>query len=133
VARSAVHPCAGGCGALVPGSVARCETCERERVSANRRAKAPRDRASKAGKPWRRAYTDPRWRALAKRTLREEPICRRCTLRRSEVADHVIPIGSPFWGEPFERANTQGLCRPCHTTKTKEDERAASAQIGGRR
>jgi hypothetical protein len=86
-----------------------------------------------AAQPWRAIYRDPRWRALSERVRREEPVCRRCRVEPTTVADHIVPIGPPFWGEPFDRDNVQGLGRRCHTTKTAEDKKAARAAEGGRR
>lgn len=57
-----------------------------------------------------------RWRDLALRTRREEPICRinlpGCT-RFSTTADHIIPV-SLRPDLAFDRSNTAGACRSCN-------------------
>ena len=54
--------------------------------------------------------------------LAEEPLCRKCLERglaaASEIVDHVVPLA---WGGSDERSNKQGLCRPCHDAKSKEE------------
>ncbi len=61
-------------------------------------------------------YMQPRWRALRKIVLREEPICRMCQREASSHVDHIIPRKKrPDLA--FERSNLQGLCQPCHNAK----------------
>jgi len=126
-----MHPCTNRCGRKTrrPGW---CEVCAPARELERRKALEKRDAARKALKGWRRYYSDPRWKALSRRTLREEPVCRRCRVKRSTVADHIVPIGPPFWGAPFDRSNTQGLDAGCHTTKTAEDRAKARGMEVGR-
>ena len=54
------------------------------------------------------------WFKIRRDVLREEPACRRCGGPASEV-DHIIPKRS---GGTNERANLQGLCGSCHSSKT---------------
>jgi 5-methylcytosine-specific restriction endonuclease McrA len=122
--RSAPHPCP-----ICRTKTRReglCEACARARP---RKAE---DRERNARQPWRAIYRSEAWRKLSRQTLLEEPVCRRCG-RPSEVADHVVPIGPPFWGAPLDRSNTQGLCRGCNVAKGAEDRSAArAARKGGR-
>jgi 5-methylcytosine-specific restriction protein A len=57
--------------------------------------------------------------------IRAEPFCRECLAqgRRvlTEQVDHIRQHATDpglFW----DRANLQGLCRPCHTRKTTRGE-----------
>lgn len=81
-----------------------------------------------ARSPWRKWYMDPtgRWRhpvwGLRAQVLADNPWCVQCQQRGVlEVAtdvDHIIPHDGDaalFW----DRANLQGLCRGCHTRKTR--------------
>ena len=58
-----------------------------------------------------------RLRALVKD---EEPYCRHCLAKGLRVAtdevDHIIELAD---GGTNDRANMQGLCEPCHRTKSK--------------
>lgn len=42
--------------------------------------------------------------------------------RMSVVADHVVPLA--HGGARYELANGQGLCKPCHDTKTGREGQA---------
>jgi 5-methylcytosine-specific restriction endonuclease McrA len=67
-----------------------------------------------------RIYGTQAWRELAKRVIREEPVCRLrlpgvCTVR-STTADHIIGV----YERPdlaLVRSNVQGACRPCNTNR----------------
>lgn len=63
------------------------------------------------------------------RVLVEEPLCRLCLAqeryRPTSIADHIIPKAEKGTDE---RINYQGLCKPCHRSKT-----AAEAARGARR
>lgn len=62
------------------------------------------------------------------RVLREEPLCRLCTINglvaASTVADHIIALED---GGSNDRANFQGLCDPCHHAKTAREAIAGAA------
>ncbi|SFS07665.1 hypothetical protein SAMN05421771_1370 [Granulicella pectinivorans] len=62
-------------------------------------------------------------------------MCARCDRALSDLADHIVPareaiVQAQQSGKyPFDRnagyflrSNLQGLCRPCHYTKTNEDK-----------
>ena len=70
-------------------------------------------------------YCSLRWKQLRAAILREQPFCLSCMAvgRRvlTQDVDHIRKhSGDPalFW----ERANLQGLCKPCHTRKTARGE-----------
>lgn len=68
----------------------------------------------------REVYNDPRWHALRRRVVREEPFCQApgCNNLTTD-ADHVVPIAEG--GAPFDRANVQGLCKKHHSEKTARE------------
>ncbi|WP_328604787.1 HNH endonuclease [Amycolatopsis sp. NBC_00345] len=72
------------------------------------------DRAARLPREW------PRRRA---RILRRDPVCQVCLLAPSTEVDHVIP------GDDHADSNLQGICTPCHATKSgREGGRAAAAR-----
>jgi 5-methylcytosine-specific restriction protein A len=56
--------------------------------------------------------------------LRRDPLCIECLKRNrttaSSQADHIIPLSA---GGPDTVENMQGLCKPCHSRKTLEENR----------
>ena len=108
-----LHFCpAPGCPALLPDGVTRCELHRH------------RERADVATlvKPW---YASRRWRVLRLDVIRAEPFCRHCAELGRRVlttdVDHIRKHGGDprlFW----DRDNLQGLCRSCHTRKTRAGE-----------
>jgi len=60
-------------------------------------------------------YRSQAWRALSRRVLQEEPVCRKCRRRPSVHADHIVDRRD---GGTDDRANVQGLCQYCHSVKT---------------
>jgi 5-methylcytosine-specific restriction endonuclease McrA len=64
-------------------------------------------------------YNTPRWKALRKRVLEDEPVCRICRAEPSTQADHIIPIEEG--GDPWDLHNLQGLGASCHSRKTNAE------------
>jgi 5-methylcytosine-specific restriction protein A len=69
---------------------------------------------------------DSRWRKARARYLAGHPLCASCLARgrltAATVVDHVVPHGGDrqrFW----DCDNWQGLCGPCHDSKTVRDGR----------
>jgi 5-methylcytosine-specific restriction endonuclease McrA len=76
-----------------------------------------------------------RWHRVRLSVLQKHPICQRCDLSLSEIVDHVVPAAVAVtqaresgkylldrWAGYYLVSNLQGLCRPCHWTKTNEDK-----------
>lgn len=75
-----------------------------------------------------------RWTKLRAMVVRSQPLCRRCRLRSTAEADHIVPaqeaiaqaqVSGKFldkYAGYFFRSNLQGLCRMCHARKTLEDK-----------
>ena len=68
-----------------------------------------------------RWYKSARWQRLRREVLYTEPLCRSCLARGRKTPtreiDHIVKHDNNpgrFW----DRANLQGLCKPCHTIKT---------------
>lgn len=70
------------------------------------------------GSPEERGY-DRKWRKLSAQVLKEEPLCRRCRLADSVLTDHIL---SKRLGGTDARSNLQGLCKPCHDEKTRQED-----------
>jgi len=68
----------------------------------------------------RSVYNSKRWQMLRRKVLLEEPICQSCDSALSEHADHIVPIEQG--GKVWDRTNLQGLCAPCHSTKTRQEQ-----------
>lgn len=84
------------------------------------------DQRSPAAQAYRSLYRTPEWRALKKRRLEAEPLCRTCArLGRSTpatVCDHI----RPHRGDRvlfFDLANTQALCETHHSSNKQAAER----------
>jgi 5-methylcytosine-specific restriction enzyme A len=71
-------------------------------------------------------YDSAAWRHLSYQVLKEEPLCRAGCGRPSRDADHIVEIIDG--GAPLDRANLQGLCRPCHLRKTALAARARATR-----
>lgn len=100
--RRALRPCAQpGCPALVTSGRCAAHTVKR----ADTYRPKPRDQ--------QRFYGSAEWKALRTRVIREEPVCRICHARPSEVVDHID-------GDYRNRArqNLRGLCRTCEASRT---------------
>jgi 5-methylcytosine-specific restriction endonuclease McrA len=76
-----------------------------------------------------------RWQRIRVVAIKACPLCARCGLRISEIADHIVPAGvavqqardsGKYPGDRYAGyyflSNLQGLCRVCHYHKTEEDK-----------
>jgi 5-methylcytosine-specific restriction endonuclease McrA len=102
-----LRPCPGCRRVLVRSG--RCPAC---RVRHAQELVERRRRQAEA-RPWDSLLGEREWRELSARVRREEPICRLCGVRPSEVADHIIRRRDrPDLA--MERSNLRGVCRRCH-------------------
>lgn len=94
-----------GCPELVPSGY--CAEHGRE-VEAVYRQRGSRD-----------LYRSKRWRVLARRVLREQSLCATFCGELATEVDHIVPVedGGAMW----DRNNLQGLCKSCHSSKTRHD------------
>jgi 5-methylcytosine-specific restriction enzyme A len=66
----------------------------------------------------KRIYNSKRWRGVRRAVLRANPWCSTPDCGALAVhVDHLIPLGQ-WQGDPFDRSNLVGLCKPCHSRKT---------------
>lgn len=81
-----------------------------------------RSDSSVGGSVDKRIYTGRRLQVIRKRHFQEKPLCVMCEAAgRSTLAeelDHIVPLMAG--GEDVPE-NRQGLCKPCHETKTRRD------------
>lgn len=70
-----------------------------------------------------------KWRSFRAKRLEDEPQCRRCGRRATEV-DHIIPLSEG--GSKWDAANCQSLCDDCHDVKSDEDRRRRTRIEGSR-
>lgn len=66
----------------------------------------------------RRIYNSARWQHTRNKVLFEQPLCP-CGHIATDV-DHIVAIEAG--GDPWARHNLQGLCRSCHSAKTKQEQ-----------
>ena len=64
-----------------------------------------------------------RWRKLRAAFLAENPLCEEClkvgVYRAATEVDHIVPKRD---GGTDDASNLQGLCKPCHSRKTKKGQ-----------
>lgn len=109
-----------GCPRLTRGT--RCEQCRAE----YEKKRAERFDAQR-GSPTERGYGQ-KHREWRERVLRRDPWCKRCGLRPSTVADHIVPKSEG--GAPFDLRNGQGMCEECHNAKRGEESGRARRRRG---
>jgi len=61
----------------------------------------------------------PEWRKTRTRILNRDPWCKHCEYMPSTEADHILPKSK---GGTDEDDNLQGLCKPCHSRKTINED-----------
>jgi len=54
--------------------------------------------------------------------LARDPICRSCRRAPSTEADHIVPLAQ---GGDWSLENGQGLCKTCHSRKTRRQQERA--------
>lgn len=64
-----------------------------------------------------------RWRAVRRRILRNEPVCRTCQQAPATDVDHIVP---KHLGGTDDPTNLQPLCHSCHRQKSLSE--AANAR-----
>jgi 5-methylcytosine-specific restriction protein A len=106
-----IRPCAEpGCPYPAKHGDSRCTEHYRQRE----RERGSRRRKDAARKP----YKTTKWANTARHVRFEQPLCAECG-RVAEDTDHITPIRDG--GQPYSRANLQGLCKVCHGIKSAEE------------
>lgn len=114
----------GKAGCFRPTSDVYCERHIDETNNAQRRYDRTRGTTAERG-------YGARWQRAARRYLRQNPLCVQCQTRgrvkQSAEVDHKTPHENDqelFWDED----NWQALCKPCHTRKTRREQKANSGK-----
>jgi 5-methylcytosine-specific restriction endonuclease McrA len=68
----------------------------------------------------RAIYNSKRWAMLRRRVLFEQPICAGCDNALAVDVDHIQSLDTG--GAPYARTNVQGLCKQCHSMKTRQEQ-----------
>jgi len=127
--------CSGpGCGRAVPEDIRFCDECKEER-GVPVRSDGIRNHSTAYDAELDALRKGTRWQSVRRRVLQRDPFCKRCERSVAEICDHIVPAGVAIaqaqasgrfphdkWAGYFLRSNLQGLCRPCHYTKTIEDK-----------
>ena len=104
-----------GCGAL-----SHDRFCEQHSQIHNKRNEAAR-RQQADYREQKAKYNSKQWRALRRVVLKEEPLCRICKQQGIiSESKHVDHIDSNWTND--KRSNLQGLCVPCHSSKTCRED-----------
>lgn len=77
-------------------------------------SRAESDRKYNAGRPASDSfYKTQAWREMARRVLKEQPICAICHAKPSSIADHIEAMK---WRPDLAmvRSNLRGVCHSCH-------------------
>jgi 5-methylcytosine-specific restriction endonuclease McrA len=83
--------------------------------AARRRSDAKRDPKERG------FYWSTVWRRLRLLVLAREPVCRACGRDGATEVDHIKPIRDG--GQRLSFDNLQALCGPCHSRKTRRENR----------
>ena len=92
------------------------------RCDEHQRPKSSRSKRSAKGMAYQSLYQSKIWTLLRNHCLAREPLCQRCILMgistAADTVDHVVPHRGnlQLFRDP---SNLKGLCRSCHTEKTK--------------
>lgn len=74
------------------------------------------------------------WARLRAQVIAEEPLCRHCLARGlvspTTDVDHIIN-GEGDYSDDNSRENLQGLCRPCHSQKTRVEMGDGELMLAG--
>ena len=68
---------------------------------------------------WPELYASPKWKQLRTKHLKEEPLCRVCGNKATEV-DHIVRHEGNV-DLFFNEDNLQSLCHDCHSKKTMKE------------
>jgi 5-methylcytosine-specific restriction endonuclease McrA len=86
------------------------------------------DRQAEAARSARRRETTngifktKRWALTRGAVLARDPICKACDNALSTQVDHIVPLEDG--GDPYRLEGLQGLCDPCHWSKTARENAA---------
>lgn len=120
-----------GCKAIVDhsddGSSPRCKDHPKQERQSKERKERYTSHYDVDGK---NIYSSYRWKKLRKLKVSLNPLCEHCEqygiARPVKDVDHIISIIDG--GEVWEIENLQSLCKPCHITKTRAEEKARSVK-----
>ena len=106
-----------------PCSYPGCKELSNSRFCKKHTRIAEHENSSRRGTSAERGY-DARHRRWRTMVLNNYPVCNRCKVKPSTVADHIEPLDNrnPYDGN-WSLSNGQGLCHACHNKKTAEDKR----------
>ena len=71
---------------------------------------------------------DRRWRKLSKIVRARDPICMICHEAPSTEVDHIVPRRPEQHAADVTEEELQGLCKPCHSSKTRAENAPKSKQ-----
>ncbi len=71
---------------------------------------------------------DERWKKLRKIVLARDPICMICREAPSTQVDHIVPRRPEQHAADVTEEELQGLCKPCHSSKTRAENAPKSKQ-----
>ncbi|MGR9087313.1 MAG: HNH endonuclease [Gammaproteobacteria bacterium] len=121
---AAQSPCRQpGCRVLV----SRPGYCDQHRCDHNRAYNKSASRQAD-----QKFYKGRRWLAVRKLHLQQEPLCRHCRKNGRFIeathVDHIVPRSAG--GAEYDDSNLQSLCMPCHSAKTRHEEKTLSPGVG---
>ena len=115
----ALRVCAtSGCPAFTDAGY--CSRCRQERQARQ---------LERRGNSAQQGY-GARWRRLRAIILARDPICRICNQAPSTEVDHIEPKAPDQDAADATEDELQGTCKPCHSTKTLNEQRMACRPRG---
>jgi 5-methylcytosine-specific restriction protein A len=93
--------------------------CSRRYCDEHAKQVAKQYDAARSNDPTRKLYHTRRWQLTRDAILVRDPICVECHHAATEEIDHIVPARQ--YGDFYDQDNLQGLCKPCHSSKTARE------------
>jgi 5-methylcytosine-specific restriction protein A len=82
--------------------------------------KARYERERNVRDAWRHWYRSQRWHDMRSAVLKAQPVCMRCRMAPSTVANHIVPHRGD--ADLFWTGQLEGVCASCHSSVIQSEE-----------
>jgi 5-methylcytosine-specific restriction endonuclease McrA len=94
--------------------------CDQPQTYRGRCAQHARENERSIKRTGIKIYSTKRWSNTRRAVLFAQPLCACGCGRIATDVDHIIPLSEG--GDPWDRANLQGLAAACHSAKTRTEQ-----------